>query len=197
MNKTLQIAIETVSSDTPYSIDFRVPEADIRPDHVESIRLSHADLRGTLQQIDTEYLFEGEVTGNYSLNCDRCLEPTEAQVTLHVTWLFGDAASTESSAESESNSVDLAEADDNSDIRYLYGEHIDFAAPIWEELVMAAPNKVHCGEQCKGLCPQCGRNLNTGTCSCAGNSPSGSGSFDALKDLLPDLPSGSAAADET
>jgi uncharacterized protein len=36
-----------------------------------------------------------------------------------------------------------------------------------EQVLLAVPLKVICRQDCKGLCPQCGKNLNTESCSCA------------------------------
>ena len=36
-----------------------------------------------------------------------------------------------------------------------------------EQLLLALPLKVTCREDCKGLCPQCGKNLNQERCSCS------------------------------
>jgi uncharacterized protein len=33
-------------------------------------------------------------------------------------------------------------------------------------MLLAVPIKTVCGDACKGLCPQCGKNLNHGDCQC-------------------------------
>ena len=43
---------------------------------------------------------------------------------------------------------------------------LDLAAVCWEEFVLALPVNPLCKTDCKGLCPQCGTNLNNGTCGC-------------------------------
>src|ERR1051325_628957 len=44
---------------------------------------------------------------------------------------------------------------------------VDVTPAIREELFLAAPRYVLCRENCKGLCPQCGKDLNAGPCGCA------------------------------
>jgi uncharacterized protein len=44
---------------------------------------------------------------------------------------------------------------------------VDVAGIAREALVLALPAKVVCSPSCKGLCPQCGRDLNQGECGCA------------------------------
>lgn len=44
---------------------------------------------------------------------------------------------------------------------------LDLDALVSEDLLLELPYKVLCREDCKGLCPQCGKNLNEGPCSCS------------------------------
>ena len=43
---------------------------------------------------------------------------------------------------------------------------IDLGPDIREEIILNYPIKPLCNSNCKGLCPQCGENLNEGGCSC-------------------------------
>ena len=51
---------------------------------------------------------------------------------------------------------------------YLHPEtdKIDLAKDIRDYAILAVPMKKLCSEDCKGLCPKCGKNLNDGTCDC-------------------------------
>lgn len=50
---------------------------------------------------------------------------------------------------------------------YLYqGDHLDLAPMVREQVILAAPMQPLCREDCQGLCPQCGQNLNEGRCAC-------------------------------
>ena len=46
------------------------------------------------------------------------------------------------------------------------GDIIDLTESIREDIIIALPIKPLCAEDCKGLCPRCGKNLNEGTCGC-------------------------------
>lgn len=46
------------------------------------------------------------------------------------------------------------------------GQEIDLSESIQEQLVMALPSRPVCDEKCKGLCPQCGVDLNLASCGC-------------------------------
>ena len=49
---------------------------------------------------------------------------------------------------------------------YYQGEHVDLRESIQEQLVMALPQRPLCRGSCKGLCPQCGKDMNQGDCGC-------------------------------
>lgn len=52
-------------------------------------------------------------------------------------------------------------------IIYYEGDEIDFTDALQEQVVLALPIKPLCSENCKGLCPRCGADLNQGACQCA------------------------------
>lgn len=58
---------------------------------------------------------------------------------------------------------------------------IDLTEWIREDTILALPIKPICEESCRGLCPRCGTDLNTGTCCCA--KETGDGRWGALDDL--------------
>ena len=45
--------------------------------------------------------------------------------------------------------------------------YLDVAAIVWEQFVLALPPNPLCRPDCKGLCPECGANLNEGMCACS------------------------------
>ena len=51
-------------------------------------------------------------------------------------------------------------------IRYYSGEYIDLSDDFRESLLLELPTRILCSEDCKGLCPYCGKNLNEGECNC-------------------------------
>jgi len=48
----------------------------------------------------------------------------------------------------------------------ILGEPVDLTEDVREDILLAFPQSFHCHEDCKGLCPTCGQNLNEGSCSC-------------------------------
>ena len=103
----------------------------------------------------------GRITGSLTRPCDRCLEPAEVSLDtpLHVVIRVRSVASTTEEGDDGEFIVTVAEEDSEVDITDL----------IRDRLVVDFPLVVHCDEACKGLCPQCGANLNTAPCTCAVN----------------------------
>jgi len=68
---------------------------------------------------------------------------------------------------SELSSDDEREvAEEDVDISYYTDDQIDLIELLREQFYLALPMKPLCREDCRGLCPQCGVNRNTGTCEC-------------------------------
>ena len=105
------------------------------------------------------YHVAGHLSAELEATCSRCLEP----FTLPVATDFdlGYVPRTENIGEDERE----IEEDDLTTAFYS-DDQIDLRELIAEQLHLAMPMKALCSEDCKGLCPQCGTNLNTGTCSC-------------------------------
>ena len=79
--------------------------------------------------------------------CDRCLADLELEMDIDETYyLF---------------------PENTPDVDYFYsGEEIELDDFVRETIVMNMPGKVLCSEDCKGLCPKCGADLNQGKCGC-------------------------------
>ena len=80
-------------------------------------------------------------------------------------------------------SVTAAEAE----VGYYQGEGVLLEDVLREQVLLAAPLKAICREDCRGLCPHCGRNLNLEQCTCA--EPIEDPRWEALKGLREKLDS--------
>ncbi len=100
--------------------------------------------------------------------CDRCLEPFVAAIDEKFSFLYTDDS-------------DLVSPDD---FIYAYDAsrpEIDIAPAVKETILLGVPIKFLCSEECKGLCPHCGTNLNQSRCTCETSSTDPR--WDALKKL--------------
>lgn len=82
--------------------------------------------------------------------CRRCLE--DVTIPLHL--------------EVDERVAPGEEADSLSESNVLVGERLDLGDLVRQITTTALPMGALCSEECRGLCPQCGRNRNTGACTC-------------------------------
>jgi len=61
----------------------------------------------------------------------------------------------------------LADEEGENDIHQFSGDYINPAPEILQKIFLELPMKVLCKEDCRGVCPDCGTNLNYGSCNCA------------------------------
>jgi uncharacterized protein len=101
----------------------------------------------------------GFVRTTLALSCGRCLDEIELPVDLPFDLLYLPHAQNAGEGEVEVEDDDLTTA-------FYRDEQIDLGHLVLEQLYLAVPMKPLCRESCRGLCPECGTNLNTGTCSC-------------------------------
>jgi len=110
-------------------------------------------LRGTLRLTHTNegILARAELVTQVSLECVRCLEPFSLELSLDLTERFLPASTLALAEEAfpieDNNIVDLDE-------------------PVRQAILLALPMRPLCTPNCRGLCSQCGQNLNTGQCNC-------------------------------
>lgn len=110
--------------------------------------------RLTVDYVSRRFLLGGSLSATGQATCGRCLGefaciwevPVEIQVLLDVGTDEGEG--------------------DTLVIRQSRGE-VNLQDPLRESLILAFPLAPMCGENCRGLCPQCGINRNEDTCTCA------------------------------
>jgi uncharacterized protein len=116
---------------------------------------------------DGEHVFvHGTFKGELTVACSRCVEPVKIPIDeqLRVTFMPKSEmpAEADDAAEEEGEEV----AGDDLDLFPYEGEQVDLEPLFREQFVLSVPYAPLCREDCKGLCPQCGIDRNTGTCTC-------------------------------
>lgn len=103
----------------------------------------------------------GRVRSTIALSCGRCLDDIELPVDLPFDLLYLPHEEHVGGEE-----VEVEVEDDDLTTAYYRDEEIDLGQIVLEQFYLALPMKPLCRESCRGLCSECGTNLNTGTCSC-------------------------------
>lgn len=95
---------------------------------------------------------EGKTDISFQAVCDRCLEDVE--VTLPIAF------------DRVVYAPDHVEAEDADTAPFMEGYQLDVETLMHHEILENWPAKILCREDCKGVCPVCGKNLNYGECGC-------------------------------
>ncbi len=108
---------------------------------------SEVSVEGKIRNIAGVLTFKAEMKGRYDSVCDRCLAPAQVDLTAHVDTIFdGDCAKDDS-------------------VTFENGK-IDISKTVYDALALELPIRILCSEDCKGICPGCGADLNHEECRC-------------------------------
>jgi len=152
------LSLEAVS-DEPLLFSFELPFSIEALDREPLLAISPVRFAGKVARVEGGYVLEGGLAYHGRLECSRCLEPYPFEQQEEFTLLL---CPRRPAAEGE---VTLEKEDLDA---CFYDEPAIAVAPIVEERVqMAVPMKPLCRADCRGLCPHCGQDLNSGECGCA------------------------------
>jgi len=126
----------------------------------DRIRLTQpATVKGKVRLSGNEVFVNGHIDTRAQVECDRCLQQIELPVSADFALEYITGSDYESS-----NLAELTE--DAMAVSVFDGEAIDIDEIVKEQIVLAVPTRVLCREDCKGICPECGIDKNTGECQC-------------------------------
>jgi uncharacterized protein len=125
------------------------------------------ELGFTLQKVDVTFnitkasgrvFIKGSLSATLSIECSRCLEVVVLPVCSDFAYtMVPKTPETREEVELEAEELEIG---------CYEGDFIDLAPIVYEQIILQIPIKPLCSENCKGLCPQCGTNLNVASCNC-------------------------------
>ena len=124
-----------------FSESFELPRGDYM------MKVS-AVVTGNVYRQGTDYIVDGKVKTVLNLNCDLCLSAFETKLDFDLTEIFSE------------------NPDSDEEIWELSDKTIDLKPAVIANIILNMPMQVLCSDDCKGLCPKCGHNLNDGDCGC-------------------------------
>jgi uncharacterized protein len=116
----------------------------------------------------------GSYSGRFETPCARCVEPVEHAQAASFDLLYRPIGV---DAEGAERAISTSE----TEIGYYNGDGLVLEDVLREQVLLSLPEKTLCRADCKGLCPSCGQNLNTESCSCESAEPDPR--WSALSDL--------------
>lgn len=154
------------------------------PDGLQSALVHTApevSFEGVLESIVDGIFVRGRVHTDAVLECARCLEPVTTALEVDVAELF-----------TEPGRLALEDGEEAEPGYELVDGRIDLDALLRNAIGAAMPYRPLCREDCRGLCPTCGIDLNKASCNCV--TLASDGRWAALEGLrLPDTDEGGAS----
>src|SRR6185503_6351095 len=136
-----------------------------QPDELEGlderIKLTQpAEIKGAVKRAGNDVFVDGHGETRVQVECDRCLKTVELPVSADFALEYIPGAEYESSSAA-------ALSEEEMSVSVFDGQSIDVDEIVKEQILLAVPARTLCREDCKGICPDCGIDLNTGQCNCA------------------------------
>ncbi|MGN1420758.1 MAG: YceD family protein [Eubacterium sp.] len=108
-------------------------------------------VKGSLfSKADVVYL-DVDISFDFFGFCDRCAEDVRKKFDFNVKRIVVEK---------------LENENDDDDYIVVKNRELDLDELVSEEVSLSLPSKILCKEDCKGLCPKCGANLNVKKCDC-------------------------------
>ncbi|MCI5689396.1 MAG: DUF177 domain-containing protein [Clostridiales bacterium] len=107
-------------------------------------------VEGSVKNIADVLVLEGEAKSLLDYTCDRCMSGFSREKTVPLSFLL----------------AETLEGEDDGEIVLLEDGEIDVGELAYTAFILDMDTKHLCSEDCKGLCPGCGVNLNQEPCRC-------------------------------
>ena len=130
----------------------------------EITTLSPLQYRIQLSRSGTTVSVKGSAAATVELSCSRCLEGYDFYLTSEFRFSLVPEVHEAIAYEKELQPEEL-------ETEFYDGKTIDVGKIVLNSVVLALPIKPLCREDCKGLCPRCGINQNTASCTCSTDEP--------------------------
>jgi Predicted metal-binding, possibly nucleic acid-binding protein len=135
------------------SVPIELERFDYQGDSYEFARKEPVNL--TISNLGNKtVMIEGSTNISLTLFCDRCLKEIIYPMSIELQ------------KEVDFNLTEEERADGLDETNYIIGYNLDVDTLIYDEILIGFPMKLLCSEDCKGLCKNCGTNLNEKSCDC-------------------------------
>ena len=118
-----------------------------------------ATVNGKIRLAGNEVFVNGHVDTRAQVECDRCLKSIELPVSSDFELEYITGTEYESSEVAELTEAEMS-------VSVFDGHALDVDEIVKEQILLAVPTRMLCREDCKGICPECGTDRNTGECNC-------------------------------
>jgi uncharacterized protein len=157
----VKLRVEDITAEAK-ALSFAEPEGDINrvleKGPLKEFRVE-APMRVEMEyyRAGTELFFQGQLRASTQEVCARCAEEFSAPSERNFRFVL------------TPRTIGLADDDlvaEDLEFSVYDGAEIDLSPLLREQLLLSLPTRPLCREDCRGLCPQCGANLNHAACGC-------------------------------
>lgn len=110
-----------------------------------------ATIKGVAERYTDKVYLSGELVFSINADCSRCLKPAVKTVSVEFDEEFRPAPC------------------QDEDVNVYERDRIELGQLVEQLILTNMPGAIYCKEDCKGLCPTCGKDLNEGDCGCDKN----------------------------
>jgi uncharacterized protein len=153
----MNIVVSQISEDEGFEVQHRYPEGEPGLLGAEGHLVGRCELNMRATRAAEKVELVGSVRAELGFECDRCLAPVTVPIEQSFDLLY--IPPLQSGEEKELAEKDLS-------IGFYQGDVINADDVVREQIELALPMARLCSERCRGLCPQCGANLNESQCAC-------------------------------
>ena len=118
--------------------------------------VEHRGAHSTVQDIR----LRAEYTGGFEILCARCVEPVSRTLSGSFDLIFRPLGA-------DAGAAERSITPDETEIGYYQESGLLLEDVVREQVLLSLPARTLCREDCKGLCPRCGQNLNIAACACS------------------------------
>jgi len=141
----------------PFSFSIEKDDIDLETEGIKVV--GDIEMIGEVSRNAAKTDVRGSIKAPLEIDCTRCLTPVsrELDVVFQIDFVGRELLP-------ESKETHLASNDLDTDL--LEGDEIDLTEIAREQILLNLPETTLCREDCKGICPTCGTDLNEGSCQC-------------------------------
>ena len=148
MNLDLSKVIKGLQNQADFENNLELEKSFL--ESIECINASVIKILGHVRKIDRRYELTLSYSGDLVFECHRCLKNVNINLENTVERVL----------------VTAFETEENEEFILIKDGVLDFMPVLEEDITLNLPLQILCNEDCAGLCPQCGKDLNNGMCEC-------------------------------